>query len=62
MRKLGKKSVPVLLCPPQIPHGLTRARTRGRERSAPNRLSHGTAFGEDCIRNTIVLPNLGMQA
>jgi hypothetical protein len=26
--KLGEKSIPVLLCSPQIPHGLTRARTR----------------------------------
>jgi len=26
--KLGEKPVPVLLCPPQIRHGLTRARTR----------------------------------
>jgi hypothetical protein len=26
--KLGEKPVPVPLCPPQIPHGLTRARTR----------------------------------
>jgi hypothetical protein len=26
--ELGEKPVPVRLCPPQIPHGLTRARTR----------------------------------
>jgi hypothetical protein len=26
--ELGKKPVPVPLCPPQIPHGLTRTRTR----------------------------------
>jgi hypothetical protein len=26
--ELGEKPVPVPLCPPQIPHGLTRARTR----------------------------------
>jgi hypothetical protein len=26
--ELGEKPVPVSLCPPQIPHGLTRARTR----------------------------------
>jgi hypothetical protein len=40
---LEKKPVPVPLCPPQIPHGLTRDRTRAtavRGRS----LSHGTAF------------------
>jgi hypothetical protein len=28
---LGKKPVPVPLCPPQIPHGLTRDRTRASE-------------------------------
>jgi hypothetical protein len=27
----GKKPVPVPLCPPQIPHGLTRDRTRASE-------------------------------
>jgi hypothetical protein len=27
-RQLGEKPVPVLLCPPQTPHGLTRHRTR----------------------------------
>jgi hypothetical protein len=27
-RQLGEKPVPVPLCPPQIPHGLTRDRTR----------------------------------
>jgi hypothetical protein len=26
--ELGEKPAPVLLCPPQIPHGLSRARTR----------------------------------
>jgi hypothetical protein len=26
--ELGEEPVPVPLCPPQIPHGLTRARTR----------------------------------
>jgi hypothetical protein len=36
----------VSLVPPQIPHGLTRARTRdfASERPATNRLSHGTAL------------------
>jgi hypothetical protein len=38
--ELGEKPVPVPLCPPQIPHGLTRDRTRA---SAADRLSHGTA-------------------
>jgi hypothetical protein len=42
---LGEKPVPLLRCPPQIPHGLTRDRTRRfrGERPATNRLSHGTA-------------------
>jgi hypothetical protein len=34
---LGEKPVPVTLCPPQIPHGLTGLAT--------NRLSHGTVTG-----------------
>jgi hypothetical protein len=43
--ELGEKPVPVPLCPPQISHGLTRARTRvsavrGRRLTA---LSHDTA-------------------
>jgi hypothetical protein len=39
---LGEKPVPVPLCSPQIPHGLTEDRTRSG-RTAANRLSHGTA-------------------
>jgi hypothetical protein len=41
----GEKPVTVLLCPPQIPHGLTRGSNPGLrgERPATNRLSHGTA-------------------
>jgi hypothetical protein len=41
-----RKACPSATCPPQIPHGLTRARTRssGCERSATKRLSHGTAY------------------
>jgi hypothetical protein len=27
-KELGKKPVPVSLCPPQIPYGLTRVQTR----------------------------------
>jgi hypothetical protein len=27
IKKLGEKPVPVPLCPPQIPHGLTQAKT-----------------------------------
>jgi hypothetical protein len=27
-KELGEKPVPVALCPPQIPHGLTQARTQ----------------------------------
>jgi hypothetical protein len=44
-RQLGEKPVPVPLCPPQNPHGLTRDRTPGLRsgRPATNRLSHGTA-------------------
>jgi hypothetical protein len=40
----GKKTVPVTLCPPQIPYGLSWDRTLGLrgERPAINRLSHGT--------------------
>jgi hypothetical protein len=45
--ELGEKPVPVPLSPPQIPHGLTRARTRG-ERPATNDLSHGTA--KNCLQ------------
>jgi hypothetical protein len=37
----GGKPVPVPLCPPQIPHGLTRDLTRT---SATNCLSHGTVM------------------
>jgi hypothetical protein len=29
--ELGEKPTPVLLCPPQIPHGSTRARSRASE-------------------------------
>jgi hypothetical protein len=36
--ELGEKPVPVPLCPPQIPYGLTRARIW----PATNDLSHGT--------------------
>jgi hypothetical protein len=42
---LWEKPVPVSLCPPKIPHGLTprsKPCLRG-ERPATNRLSHGTA-------------------
>jgi hypothetical protein len=41
-----EKPVPVPLCPPQIPHGLTRDRTRGLRGGRPvtNRLSRGTAL------------------
>jgi hypothetical protein len=42
----GEKPVLVPLCPPKIPHGLTRDRTRAFAggRPAANRLSHGTAL------------------
>jgi hypothetical protein len=38
---LGEKHVPVPLCPPQIPRGVNRDRTRA---SATNRLSHCTTL------------------
>jgi hypothetical protein len=44
--ELGEKPVPLPLCPPQIPHGLTRVRNRASVvRLATNDLSHGTAHG-----------------
>jgi hypothetical protein len=41
---LGEKPVPLPLCPPQIPHGLTPVSNPGLRggRPATNRLSHGT--------------------
>jgi hypothetical protein len=44
-RSNGGKPVPVPLCPPQIPHGLTPGSKLGLrgERPTTNRLSHGTA-------------------
>jgi hypothetical protein len=43
--ELWEKPVPVPPCPPQIPHGLIRARTRtSAVRPATNDLSHGTAL------------------
>jgi hypothetical protein len=36
-KEVREKPVPVPLCPPQIPHGLTRAS------AVTNHLSHGTA-------------------
>jgi hypothetical protein len=43
---LGEKPVPVPLCPPQIPHGLTPGSNPGLrgERPVTNRPSHGTAI------------------
>jgi hypothetical protein len=43
-RQRGEKPVPVPLCPPQTPHGLTRDPGLRGERPATNRLSHGTAM------------------
>jgi hypothetical protein len=42
----GEKPVPVPLCPPQIPQGLTPGSKPGLrgERPATNRLSHGWQF------------------
>jgi hypothetical protein len=44
-RQLEEKPVPVLLCPPQISHGLDLGSNPGLrgERPVTNRLSHGTA-------------------
>jgi hypothetical protein len=42
-RSTRRKPTPVLLCQPQIPHGLTRARTRAAE-PATNRQSYGAAL------------------
>ena len=49
----GQKAASVPLCPPQIPHGPTRNRTRvfADEKPATNRLSHGTA-GNNVTKNT----------
>jgi hypothetical protein len=48
--ELGEKPFPMPLCPPQIPHALTRARTRAFEaRLATNRVIHGTAH-EVCVK------------
>jgi hypothetical protein len=43
---LGEKTTLAPVCPPQIPHNLTQARTRAllRGKPATNRLSYGTAF------------------
>jgi hypothetical protein len=46
---LGEKPAPVPLCPPQIPHDVTRAQTRADaigSRAATNRLSYGTALDD----------------
>jgi hypothetical protein len=42
--EVGEKPVPVPLCPPQIPRGLTANPGLRGGRPAANRLSHGTAF------------------
>jgi hypothetical protein len=55
-----KKPVPVPLCPPQIPHGLTPGSNPGRrgERAGTNRLSHGTAKREVNFQEVNVLWHL----
>jgi hypothetical protein len=40
---LGENLPPVPLCLPQIPHDLSRARTRRGGKPGPNRLNHDTA-------------------
>jgi hypothetical protein len=43
-RSTRRKPAPAPLCPPQIPHDQTRARTPGRRgKPATNRLSYGAA-------------------
>jgi hypothetical protein len=48
-RSTCRKPAPAPLCPPQIPHDQTRARTPGRRGGKPatNRLSYGAAFAKD---------------
>jgi hypothetical protein len=45
-RSTRRKPAPEPLCPPQIPHDQTQARTPGRRGGKPatNRLSYGAAF------------------
>jgi hypothetical protein len=45
-RSTRRKPAPVPLCPPQIPHDLTWARTpdRSGRKPATNRLSYGAAY------------------
>jgi hypothetical protein len=62
-RQLGEKSVPVPLSPPQISHGLDLGSNPGLrgERTATNRLSHGTATSHSCgnlITHTILIWSL----
>jgi hypothetical protein len=47
-RSTRRKTAPAPLCPPQIPHDQTRARTPGRldGKPATNSLSYGAAFAE----------------
>jgi hypothetical protein len=51
-RSTRRKPAPAPLCPPEIPHDQTRARTPGRRGGKPatNRLSYGAATGKDVSR------------
>jgi hypothetical protein len=51
-KELGEKSVPVPLCPPQIPHGLLWAQTQA---SAVNCLSYGMASSHGYAMMTLKL-------
>jgi hypothetical protein len=53
---LGEKPVPVPFCPPQIPYGLTRDRTRGLRggRPATNRLRHDTALNKTHYKTVLL--------
>jgi hypothetical protein len=48
----GKKPVPVSLCPPQIPHGLTRDRTHASV------LIQRVTFGSSCRPSVLLFSDL----
>jgi hypothetical protein len=59
-RKILRKPASVPLCPPQIPHDLTRARSRrrGGEKPGTYRLSYGTAV-RSCLAEEKMGSNVG---
>jgi hypothetical protein len=54
---LGEKPVPVSLCPPQIPHGLNRDRTRASEVGG-RRLTAWAMARPKCVCITLLIPPL----